>query len=654
MIRPAHCFKAAALLSLGLTVLAVTARAQVFSTPKILSNNPGFSFAPQIAVDASGNINVVWEDGASGLSILFSRSADGGATFSNPKKLSNNPGGSETPRIAVDAKGNINVVWKAFIPGNPDIFFTPSTDGGATFSTPKNLSNSSGFSDFPQIAVDGSGNVNVVWEDDTPGNLDIFYSRSTDGGTTFSAPINLSNNPAVSEQPRMVVDASDNINVVWADNTPPDTNPDIFFTRSTDGGATFSTPKNVSNNSGFSFNAQIVADASGNIDVVWDDNTAGNRDIFFSRSTDGGATFSRSKNLSNNTGFSSEPLISVDVSGNINVVWQDTTPGNVDIFFSRSTDGGATFSIPKNISNDTGESAAPEFAEDQRGNINVVWRDNTPGSRDIFFSRSTDGGATFSAPKNLSSNAGSSSSSSPQVAVDSSGNVNVVWQTFTSAPTNLVIFFSRGGVNQPPVANAGPDQTVQCASHTGTPVTLDGSKSSDPDGDVLSFVWKDAANNVVGTTAVVNLALPLGTQTFTLTVTDPGGLSSTATTHVNVVDTTPPTLRVSLSPNVLWPPNHSLVQVTATIEVTDTCDPNPTVELVSITSNEPDNGLGDGDTPNDIQGAVIGTDDQSFFLRAERSGTGTGRIYTVTYRAKDASGNTTLATAQVRVPHDQD
>src|SRR5713226_2347024 len=57
---------------------------------------------------------------------------------------------------------------------------------------------------------------------------------------------------------------------------------------------------------------------------------------------------------------------------------------------------------------------------------------------------------------------------------------------------------------------------------------------SDPDGDVLSFVWKDEANNMVGTTAVVQLTLSLGTHTFTLTVTDPGGLSSTATTHVTV------------------------------------------------------------------------------------------------------------------------
>lgn len=73
------------------------------------------------------------------------------------------------------------------------------------------------------------------------------------------------------------------------------------------------------------------------------------------------------------------------------------------------------------------------------------------------------------------------------------------------------------------------------------------------------------------------------------------------------------------------------------------------VTLVSVTSNEPDNGLGDGDMPNDI---VINPDG-TFDLRAERSGTGDGRIYTITYRAIDACDNTTEATATVAVPFDQ-
>ncbi len=427
-----------ALPSLALALFAAAAQAQSFSTPKNLSNTTVNSFAPQIAVDPSGNINVVWGDDTPVAEIFFSRSSDGGATFFTPKNLSNNTGASFAPQIAVDPSGNINVVWGDNTPGSVDILFSRSTDGGATFSTPKNVSNNTGTSFAHRVAVDASGDINVVWEDDTPGNFDIFFSRSTDGGATFSAPKNLSNNTGFSFEPQIAVDASGNINVVWPDTTPG--NVDTFFSRSSDGGATFTAPKNLSNNTGTSFAPQIAMDASGNINVVWKDDTPGNSEIFFNRSTDGGATFSTPKNLSNNTGFSSDPQVAVDSSSDINVVWEDDTPGNFDIFFSRSTDGGATFSTLENLSNNTGESFFPQIAMDASGDINVVWRDNTPGSLDIFFSRSTDGGATFSTAKNLSNNTGGSFD--PLMTLDVSGNINVVW--FDDTPGNFDIFFSRG------------------------------------------------------------------------------------------------------------------------------------------------------------------------------------------------------------------
>jgi hypothetical protein len=115
------------------------------------------------------------------------------------------------------------------------------------------------------------------------------------------------------------------------------------------------------------------------------------------------------------------------------------------------------------------------------------------------------------------------------------------------------------------------------------------------------------------------------------------------------VDRTAPTLDVSVSPNKIWPPLHQYVTVKATAKAKDNADPNPVVKLMSVTSNEPDNGLGDGDLPNDI--VIVGP--YTFQLRAERSGTGTGRVYTITYQATDACGNSKTASATVTVPHDQ-
>ena len=117
---------------------------------------------------------------------------------------------------------------------------------------------------------------------------------------------------------------------------------------------------------------------------------------------------------------------------------------------------------------------------------------------------------------------------------------------------------------------------------------------------------------------------------------------------LNVCDEIAPTLEVSVTPDRLWPVNHKYVEVMATVIAADNFDPYPTVTLVSVTSSEPDDGLGDGDTPNDI---VI-VDDFTIKLRAERAGGDEDRIYTITYQVTDSCGNLTLATATVIVPHD--
>jgi hypothetical protein len=84
----------------------------------------------------------------------------------------------------------------------------------------------------------------------------------------------------------------------------------------------------------------------------------------------------------------------------------------------------------------------------------------------------------------------------------------------------------------------------------------------------------------------------------------------------------------------------------------DTCQADPPVELLDIFSSEPDDGIGDGNTDGDIQGAEVGTDDRDFELRAERAGPGDGRTYTAVYGVTDLAGNHVEANALVVVPHD--
>jgi len=147
-----------------------------------------------------------------------------------------------------------------------------------------------------------------------------------------------------------------------------------------------------------------------------------------------------------------------------------------------------------------------------------------------------------------------------------------------------------------------------------------------------------------------------GAGTFvTWTATDASGNSSTCSSTVKLVDTTPPELSIAVSPSVLWPANHKMIDIVATVTVLDNSDPSPTVVLESITSSEPAeaNAGGDGRTEPDIQDAAIGTADFEFLLRAERQGAGEGRTYMITYSATDSCGNTQVATAEVIVPHNR-
>ncbi len=224
--------------------------------------------------------------------------------------------------------------------------------------------------------------------------------------------------------------------------------------------------------------------------------------------------------------------------------------------------------------------------------------------------------------------------------------------------------------NQNPTADAGLDQILECTSSDGALVALDGS-GSDPDDDDLTYSW-DVPDGVLlddPSSANPSGVFPIGITTATLTVDDGNAGIAVDDVLITVVDTTPPEVHCTTDIASIWPPNHQQVPVQIFVDATDSCS-NPS-ELIltslTITSSEPDNGLGDGDTSGDISGlngfvspielapwftynSTSGSFEGIAWLRAERSGNGSGRSYTIQATVVDNHTNLATSSCVVVVP----
>jgi hypothetical protein len=209
--------------------------------------------------------------------------------------------------------------------------------------------------------------------------------------------------------------------------------------------------------------------------------------------------------------------------------------------------------------------------------------------------------------------------------------------------------------NVPPSITCPANSTVECGTSSTVTVLV-----SDANNDALTVTWSLngtvvqtnalAAGGTAASTAVsFSSTAALGTNMLSVIVTDSAGNSAACVSTVTVVDTTPPVIQsIQATPNALWPPNHKMITIHVSANVTDTCGP-ATWKIISVSSNESISGKGN---PHKSSAWKI-TGDHTLQLRAERNGNGNGRVYTITIQATDASGNTSLGTVTVAVPHDQ-
>ena len=392
--------------------------------------------------------------------IFFSRSTDGGETWSALQVLNSNAASDDTsdwdwfPHVMTDGNGVWVAVWESYAEldsagPDRDIFFSRSTDDGATWSDmhllDSNAVTGDGSDDMPVVMTDGKGTWVTVWISSEEFNeagtdSDIFFSRSTDNGVTWSAS-QLVDSQATSgngyeNHVSLMTDGNGTWVTVW--RSPEDFNGagsdrDIFFSRSTDNGETWSAsqPLNSSNNDEDNF-PFVMTDWKGVWIVAWfsDENLAGagtDYDVFFSRSADDGETWSASQLLNSDATTDQgdfpvkdwRPVLMTDGEGNWVAAWNyyDSSTIDADISYARSTDNGATWSDQATLNSNADEETGA--GNDYRPKVLYCgadvwiaawhsWEDvNGTGNSDsdIFFSRSTDDGATWSASQAVNSNA---------------------------------------------------------------------------------------------------------------------------------------------------------------------------------------------------------------------------------------------------------
>ena len=307
-------------------------------------------------------------------------------------------------------------------------------------SEAKNLTQNENDSVYPQISS-SANNLFVVWEESVGNygkNYDVFFRKSNDGGNTFGSPINLSNNPGFSEHPQ-IASVGDIIYVAWVDDSSGKR--EIMFRESTDGGKTFTNSIPVSQNSMGPYHVELAAEGK-NVYIVWNsfDVDASNM-VLLSKSDDAGKTFGELREIGT---ADTETYPKIAAYGNeYYVAWNKKNNKDTEILFIKSdNDDKNTTYIPniRRLNNediDGGESQVAATGD----HVSVSWTNNLPiDEKHVYIRNSINNGNDFANTIHLPSK----NSSNVEIIINN-GIRYVVWQDNING--NQDIFLEESNIN---------------------------------------------------------------------------------------------------------------------------------------------------------------------------------------------------------------
>jgi hypothetical protein len=356
-----------------------------------------------MVTDAINKVHVVWYDFRDGniynpdVNIYYKRSTNNGTNWSNDIKLTNDPGASFEPAIALSGT-YLHVVWYDNRHGYYEIYYKRSSNEGTDWGPDTRLTNYSEDSKSPSLYAIGSA-VHLVWTDWRDRNWEIYYKRSVNYGSSWTSDIRLTNSAGFSEHPMIVVSNSGNIiHVVWQDSRDDLVNHtyEIYYKRSTDGGVTWSSDTRLTNAANQS-RWPCIALWGSVLHLVWTDARNGNDDIYYKKSTNDGATWGPDIRLTTNSTPQIQPSIALSYTGGtiVHIVWDDWRHGNSnrEVYYRKSIDAGTNWGPEERLTNSgaiiEGTCVAVAFQT-----VHIVWSDWRHDNVEIYYKRNPLGNIT--------------------------------------------------------------------------------------------------------------------------------------------------------------------------------------------------------------------------------------------------------------------
>jgi len=284
---------------------------------------------PRVGINSSGDAVAVWvaKTSRSATAIKTSSTSDFGVTWSTPANLVSLEDNFPQPQVAIDSAGRAIAVWENVASGYAAVQTKSSLDGGLNWSAAVTLSQPIGTesTDKPRLSIDGSGRAIAVWER----NNIIQSSSSLDGGVTWSPAVDLSSNLGISGAQEVSIGDTGRAIVIWRHYQDGDPAAIIQTSSSLDGGLTWSPAIDVSEPEYPASDPEVSVDGMGRAVAVWEsqrwDQETGEQDptvMQLSMSTDGGLTWSPAVTLSAFTGEAHFAQLNANSSGRVFVVWQ--------------------------------------------------------------------------------------------------------------------------------------------------------------------------------------------------------------------------------------------------------------------------------------------------------------------------------------------